>query len=47
MKFTNKILGFLVLAMFVAMPSFAQTGNVHGKVTDEKGGPAVGVTAPM
>ena len=44
MKFTNKILGFLVVAMFVAMPSFAQTGNVHGKVMDENGKPAVGVT---
>src|SRR5438477_3299693 len=44
MKFTNKILGFLVVAMFVAMPSFAQTGNVHGKVMDEMGKPAVGVT---
>src|ERR1051325_4096013 len=44
MKFTNKILGFLVVAMFVAMPSFAQTGNVHGKVVDETGKPAAGVT---
>src|SRR6059036_769516 len=44
MKFMNKILLFLVIAMFVAIPGFAQTGNVHGKVTDTDGKPMVGAT---
>src|SRR6266699_7322816 len=43
MKFT-KILLFLVIVMFVTIPGFAQTGNVHGKVTDTDGKPMVGVT---
>src|SRR2546425_10970641 len=44
MKFTNKILAFLVIATFIAIPGFAQTGNVHGKVTDTDGKPMTGVT---
>jgi tetratricopeptide (TPR) repeat protein len=43
MKFTNKILSFLVMAMFIAIPGFAQTGNVHGKVVDTDGKPLTGV----
>src|SRR5437867_1350076 len=41
MKFT-KILLFLVIVMFVTIPGFAQTGNIHGKVTDTDGKPMVG-----
>src|SRR2546425_1201521 len=44
MKLTNKILSFLVMAMFIAIPGFAQTGNVHGKVVDTDGKPLTGVT---
>src|SRR2546425_12602029 len=44
MKFTNKILVFLVMAILIAIPGFAQTGNVHGKVTDADGKPMTGVT---
>ena len=44
MKFMNKILLFLVIAIFVAIPAFAQTGNIHGKVTDTDGKPMTGVT---
>src|SRR5881296_353662 len=43
MKFT-KILLFLVIVMFVTIPGFAQTGNIHGKVTDTDGKPMVGAT---
>src|SRR5437762_12739821 len=43
MKFT-KIPLFLVIVMFVTIPGFAQTGNVHGKVTDTDGKPMVGAT---
>src|SRR6266850_1358858 len=44
MKYTTKILCFLLMAMFIAIPGFAQTGNVHGKVTDTDGKPMTGVT---
>src|SRR5881392_3722205 len=43
MKFT-KIPLFLVIVMFVTIPGFAQTGNIHGKVTDTDGKPMVGAT---
>src|SRR5437870_7724180 len=43
MKFTNKILVFLVMAILIAIPGFAQTGNVHGKVIDTDGKPMTGV----
>src|SRR5881398_3527753 len=43
MKFTKSLL-FLVIVMFVTIPGFAQTGNVHGKVTDTDGKPMVGAT---
>src|SRR5438094_9244881 len=43
MKFT-KIPLFLVIVMFVTVPAFSQTGNVHGKVTDTDGKPMVGAT---
>src|SRR5881397_4435021 len=43
MKFT-KILLFLVIVMFVTIPGFAQTGNIHGKVTDTDGKPVTGAT---
>src|SRR5206468_605639 len=44
MKFAYKILPFLVVAMLIAIPSFAQTGNLHGKVTDPDGKPMTGAT---
>jgi len=44
MKFAYKILPFLVMAMLIAIPSFAQTGNLHGKVTDPDGKPMTGAT---
>jgi tetratricopeptide (TPR) repeat protein len=44
MKFAYKILPFLVMAMLIAIPSFAQTGNLHGKVTDNDGKPFTGAT---
>jgi tetratricopeptide (TPR) repeat protein len=44
MKFAYKILPFLVMAMLIAIPSFAQTGNLHGKVTDNEGKPLTGAT---
>src|SRR5947207_7573977 len=44
MKFASKILPFLVVAMLFALPGFAQTGNISGKVVDTEGKPATGVT---
>src|SRR5919204_3975719 len=44
MKVANKILLFLVMAMLLAVPGFAQTGNMHGKVTDTEGKPVTGAT---
>jgi tetratricopeptide (TPR) repeat protein len=44
MKFAYKILPFLVMAMLIAIPSFAQTGNLHGKVIDNEGKPLTGAT---
>src|SRR5438105_1270180 len=44
MKFNNKVLAFLAVAMFVALPSFAQTGTIHGKVVEADGKPAAGVS---
>src|SRR5712664_1439783 len=32
------------MAILIAIPGFAQTGNVHGKVTDTDGKPMTGVT---
>jgi len=43
MKLVSKTLPFLV-AMLVAIPAFAQTGNISGRVTDETGKPLTGVT---
>ena len=44
MKFTNKILPVLVVAMLLAIPGFAQNGNISGKVVDTDGKPLTGVT---
>src|SRR5438128_2876027 len=44
MKLVSKILPILVVAMLVAIPSFAQTGNISGKVVDTDGKPMTGVT---
>src|SRR5439155_6835074 len=44
MKFANKILPVLVVAVLIAIPSFAQTGSMSGKVTDVDGKPLTGAT---
>ena len=44
MKAINKIMPFLFAAMLFAIPGFAQTGNIEGKVTDVDGKPLTGVT---
>lgn len=44
MKLVNKTLPVLVVALFLAIPGFAQTGNLTGKVTDTDGKPLSGVT---
>src|SRR6266849_4388771 len=44
MKLVTKIFALCVMAMFLAIPGFAQTGNVHGKVVDPDGKPMTGVT---
>jgi tetratricopeptide (TPR) repeat protein len=44
MKLVNKTLPFLVVAMLLAVPAFAQTGNISGRVIDETGKPVVGAT---
>src|SRR5205809_5527583 len=44
MKFASKILPFLVVATLFTIPSFAQTGNISGKVVDNEGKPLTGVT---
>jgi tetratricopeptide (TPR) repeat protein len=43
MKLVNKILPVLVVAMLLAIPGFAQTGTLMGKVTDTDGKPMNGV----
>jgi len=42
MRFANKILPFLFIAMIFAIPSYAQTGAIEGKVLDPEGKPLVG-----
>ena len=44
MKLTIKILPILVIAMLLAIPGFAQNGNISGKVIDTDGKPLTGVT---
>jgi tetratricopeptide (TPR) repeat protein len=44
MKFASKILLLLCMAALFAVPGFAQTGNIKGKVTGLDGKPMVGVT---
>jgi len=44
MKLASKILPVLVMAMLLAIPGFAQTGNISGKVVDTDGKPMTGVT---
>jgi Flp pilus assembly protein TadD len=44
MKFASKILAFLFVATLFAIPAFAQTGAIAGKVFDEQGKPMTGVT---
>jgi tetratricopeptide (TPR) repeat protein len=44
MRLVTRMLPVLVMAMLVAIPSFAQTGNISGKVTDADGKPLTGAT---
>src|SRR6516162_3535650 len=44
MKLVSKILPVLVVALLLAVPGFAQTGNLTGKVVDTDGKPMNGVT---
>jgi len=44
MKFAHKILPVLVVAMLLAVPGFAQTGSMSGKVVDTDGKPVNGAT---
>jgi len=44
MKLVSKILPVLVAALLLAIPAFAQTGNLTGKVVDTDGKPMNGVT---
>jgi tetratricopeptide (TPR) repeat protein len=44
MKLAGKILPVLVMAMLLAVPGFAQTGNISGKVVDTDGKPLTGAT---
>jgi tetratricopeptide (TPR) repeat protein len=44
MKLVTKISAFLVMAAFLAIPGFAQTGSMSGKVVDTDGKPVTGAT---
>jgi len=44
MKFASRILTFLFVATLFAIPAFAQTGAIAGKVFDEEGKAMTGVT---
>jgi tetratricopeptide (TPR) repeat protein len=44
MKFVRNVLPVLTMAMLLAVPGFAQTGNISGKVVDADGKPLTGVT---
>jgi len=44
MKRVTKILPILVVALLLAIPGFAQTGNMSGKVVDTDGKPLTGAT---
>src|SRR5215813_5586309 len=44
MKLVSKTLGFLAVALLFAIPGFAQTGNISGKVVDTDGKPVTGAT---
>ena len=44
MRLATKFLLLLLVAAFFAIPSFAQTGTIEGKVMDPDGKPMVGVT---
>jgi tetratricopeptide (TPR) repeat protein len=44
MKSLNKILPVLTVALLFAVPGFAQTGNIEGRVIDVDGKPLVGAT---
>ena len=44
MKSVIRILPVLVMAMLLAVPGFAQTGNISGKVVDTDGKPLTGAT---
>jgi tetratricopeptide (TPR) repeat protein len=44
MKLVTKVSALLVMAMFLAIPGFAQTGNLSGRVVDTDGKPLTGAT---
>jgi tetratricopeptide (TPR) repeat protein len=47
MKLVSRILPVLVVAMMLAIPGFAQTGNISGKVVDTDGKPLTGATVSI
>jgi tetratricopeptide (TPR) repeat protein len=47
MKLINRLLPFLIVAAFLAVPAFAQQGSLKGTVLDKDGKPAVGYTVSI
>jgi tetratricopeptide (TPR) repeat protein len=47
MKFVSRLLPFLIAAILLATPLYAQQGSVTGKVLDLEGKPMVGVTVSI
>jgi len=47
MKLVSKLLPFLIVAVLLALPAYAQQGSVTGKVIDTEGKPMVGVTVSI
>jgi len=47
MKLMSKLLPFLIVAVLLAVPAYAQQGSVTGKVVDKDGKPATGLTVAI
>jgi tetratricopeptide (TPR) repeat protein len=47
MRLVSKLLPFLMVAVLLAVPAYAQQGSVSGKVVDKDGKPAVGLTVSI
>jgi Flp pilus assembly protein TadD len=47
MKVINRVLPFLFLVMLLAIPTYAQQGNIQGKVVDKDGKPLPGLTVSI